>query len=120
MTGVPMRQMQVGLALALTLALPVGAQPRDYTQEPAAAKDARMQWWRDARFGIFIHWGVYAVAGGEWKAERTDLLLEILRVCLAGDEGAGHAPHPCPVRQERLQGDGRGSGLHQPSALYPR
>ena len=29
--------------------------------------DARMKWWREARFGLFIHWGVYAVRGhGEW------------------------------------------------------
>jgi alpha-L-fucosidase len=28
---------------------------------------ARMQWWREARFGMFIHWGVYAIpARGEW------------------------------------------------------
>lgn len=28
---------------------------------------ARIQWWRDARFGIFIHWGLYAIPGrGEW------------------------------------------------------
>ncbi len=30
-------------------------------------KDARMQWWRDARFGMFIHWGVYAVPAGTYK-----------------------------------------------------
>ena len=23
-----------------------------------------MKWWRDARFGMFIHWGVYAVPAG--------------------------------------------------------
>jgi alpha-L-fucosidase len=27
-------------------------------------KDARMKWWREARFGMFIHWGVYAQWGG--------------------------------------------------------
>ncbi len=27
--------------------------------------DERMQWWRDAKFGMFIHWGAYAVIGGE-------------------------------------------------------
>ncbi|MBC7254548.1 MAG: alpha-L-fucosidase [Chloroflexi bacterium] len=28
---------------------------------------ARMQWWEEARFGMFIHWGVYAIpARGEW------------------------------------------------------
>ncbi|MBX3403514.1 MAG: alpha-L-fucosidase [Phycisphaeraceae bacterium] len=25
-----------------------------------------MAWWREARFGMFIHWGLYAVPGGEW------------------------------------------------------
>ena len=29
--------------------------------------DARMAWWRDAKFGMFIHWGLYAIsAEGEW------------------------------------------------------
>ena len=32
-----------------------------------AAHDARMAWWREARFGMFIHWGLYALHGrGEW------------------------------------------------------
>lgn len=26
-----------------------------------------MQWWKDSRFGMFIHWGLYAVPAGEWK-----------------------------------------------------
>ncbi len=31
----------------------------------------KMQWWRDARFGMFIHWGPYAVPAGEHNGERT-------------------------------------------------
>jgi alpha-L-fucosidase len=38
----------------------------DYRNETTAEKDARMQWWRQARFGMFIHWGLYAVPAGEW------------------------------------------------------
>ena len=30
-----------------------------------------MAWWREARFGLFIHWGLYAIPGGEWDG-RTD------------------------------------------------
>jgi alpha-L-fucosidase len=30
-------------------------------------KDERMKWWREARFGMFIHWGLYAVPAGQWK-----------------------------------------------------
>ena len=29
----------------------------------------RMKWWRDARFGMFIHWGLYAVPAGEWNGK---------------------------------------------------
>lgn len=28
-----------------------------------------MQWWRDAKFGMFIHWGLYAVPAGIWKGQ---------------------------------------------------
>ena len=37
---------------------------KDYMNETKAAKDARMEWWREARFGMFIHWGLYAVPAG--------------------------------------------------------
>ena len=37
----------------------------------AAASDAtRSEWFRDAKFGMFIHWGLYAQAGGEWKGQK--------------------------------------------------
>ncbi len=38
-------------------------------RETQAQHDARMQWWRDARFGLFIHWGLYAIPAGEWKGK---------------------------------------------------
>jgi alpha-L-fucosidase len=28
-----------------------------------------IQWWRDVRFGMFIHWGLYAVPAGTWNGE---------------------------------------------------
>jgi alpha-L-fucosidase len=35
--------------------------------ESAAAREARLAWWREGRFGIFIHWGLYSIPGrGEW------------------------------------------------------
>ena len=29
--------------------------------------DPRLDWWREARFGMFIHWGLYSVPAGTWK-----------------------------------------------------
>jgi len=37
--------------------------------ESKEQRDARMAWWREARFGMFIHWGVYAVPGGIWEGK---------------------------------------------------
>ncbi len=45
------------------------------TAAPAAEtkeeRDARMKWWRDARFGMFIHWGLYSNAAGQWKGKEV-------------------------------------------------
>lgn len=48
----------------------------NYLQETKVAREARMAWWKDARFGMFIHWGLYAVPAGEWNGKRTDHLAE--------------------------------------------
>jgi len=34
-----------------------------------AEQTARMKWFREAKFGLFIHWGLYAVPAGEWKGK---------------------------------------------------
>jgi alpha-L-fucosidase len=58
-----------GLLLAALAPAVVSAadSPDSYTNETPAQHDARMAWWRDARFGMFIHWGVYSVPAGEWN-----------------------------------------------------
>ena len=47
-----------------------------------------MAWWREARFGMFIHWGLYAEAGGLWEGRPVPGLGEWLmnkeRVPVAG------------------------------------
>ncbi|MBT5426542.1 MAG: alpha-L-fucosidase, partial [Bacteroidetes bacterium] len=40
-------------------------------EETTAERDSRMEWWRDARFGMFIHWGLYAVPAGEWGESKN-------------------------------------------------
>ena len=42
-----------------------------YFQETAASRPRRMQWWHDARFGMFVHWGLYSQLGRhEWVMNR--------------------------------------------------
>jgi alpha-L-fucosidase len=44
--------------------------PDPYADETPAQRDARMAWWRAARFGMFIHWGVYSVPAGTYNGNR--------------------------------------------------
>jgi alpha-L-fucosidase len=39
--------------------------------ESDAEFDQRMQWFKDAEFGLFIHYGVYSILGGEWKGKEV-------------------------------------------------
>lgn len=53
---------------------PASGEPaaRSSMDETPKERDQRMSWWRDARFGMFIHWGLYAVPAGEYKGKRSD------------------------------------------------
>lgn len=52
------------------------SQAVNYLKESEADKDARMEWWREARFGMFIHWGAYAVLEGYYDGKPTPSLAE--------------------------------------------
>jgi alpha-L-fucosidase len=36
-----------------------------------ASQDEKMAWFRDAKFGLFIHWGLYCIPAGEWNGQRV-------------------------------------------------
>ena len=64
-----------GLFLLSMLPLPAAPQtpvhpvPAIQDTETPQQRDARMAWWRDARFGMFIHWGLYAIPAGVWHGK---------------------------------------------------
>jgi alpha-L-fucosidase len=45
----------------------VDAAPLPLQPETEAERDERMRWWRESRFGMFIHWGLYAIPAGVWE-----------------------------------------------------
>lgn len=65
--------------------------PAIIQSETEAQRDARMQWWREAKFGMFIHWGLYSQAAGEWNGQppakgsdqRGEWLMEAVRMPVA-------------------------------------
>ncbi|HPC96883.1 MAG TPA: alpha-L-fucosidase [Sedimentisphaerales bacterium] len=63
-------------ALGLVLAVLVGGCDKDLRLSRSKGKvltdDERMEWWREARFGLFVHWGLYAVPAGTYQGKRID------------------------------------------------
>ncbi len=54
------------LTTALVSLVPLQAAP-----ESTADRDARMGWWREARFGMFVHWGLYSGLAGSWNGKKV-------------------------------------------------
>ena len=70
------------------------------TAETKAQRDARMQWWREARFGMFIHWGLYSVPAGTYHGKQIGGIGEWIMNCgeIPVAEYAGFAKQFNPVK----------------------
>ncbi|MFC2161563.1 alpha-L-fucosidase [Acidobacteriota bacterium] len=60
--------------------------------------DARMAWWREARFGLFLHWGLYAIPAGEWEAETNHAEWILTTAQIPVEQYETFAPHFNPVK----------------------
>jgi alpha-L-fucosidase len=66
-----MKKIVVGARIASVLLVILIAASCAWAQTAPMVADkdaaARIAWWRDAKFGLFMHWGVYSIPGrGEW------------------------------------------------------
>ena len=41
----------------------------------------RKQWFKEAKFGMMIHFGLYSLLAGEWKGKRMDMIAEWAQSC---------------------------------------
>ena len=60
------------MTIALLLMSGCSQPPVDYLNESEEDIKARMEWWDEAKFGMFIHWGLYAVPAGEYKGRKVE------------------------------------------------
>ena len=60
----------IGIAILLFSCTPK-TNRTEVKDEAPLKQDQKMEWWREARFGMFIHWGLYANPAGEWKGKRV-------------------------------------------------
>ncbi|MGA2749459.1 MAG: alpha-L-fucosidase [Verrucomicrobiota bacterium] len=124
------------LAVAFCVASQVRADEttggRSYMDETRAQRDARMEWFREARFGMFIHWGLYAQAAGAWEGKETtgagEWIMNDMRI--ADSQYAKLVPQFNPVKFDARQwvGLAKGAGMkyivitskhHEGFGMYP-
>jgi hypothetical protein len=58
----------ISLFLAILFVITASAQSVETPDQRAK----RMSWWREAKFGLFLHWGIYSVAAGEYDGQKND------------------------------------------------
>ena len=64
-----LKTISVAAAVVLAVVAPAALAQTNQTDkiETKEQRDARMAWWREAKFGMFIHWGVYSVPAGFYQ-----------------------------------------------------
>lgn len=74
----------------------------DPLNETVEQRDTRMEWWREARFGLFIHWGVYSVPAGTYNGEQIGGIGEwiLLRAKIPVAEYKSYAKDFNPVKYD--------------------
>ena len=100
---------------------------QDRTQRCGRARnDPRLGWWREARFGLFIHWGLYAVPAGEWKGQPVpgigEWIMHRARIPVAEYEQLAAQFNPVEVRRRRMgvAGEGRRAEVYRHHRQAPR
>ena len=56
-------------AICLSLLIATSAIAAPASAESLDHRDQRMEWWREARFGMFVHWGLYSGLAGTWNGK---------------------------------------------------
>ncbi|MCC6354708.1 MAG: alpha-L-fucosidase [Verrucomicrobiae bacterium] len=108
------------------------ANPDPYANETREQRDARMGWWREAKFGMFIHWGVYAVPAGTYKGKQIsgigEWIMRNAEIPLADYRAFARQFNPVKYRPEAWAKLARDAGMrymvitskhHDGFALFP-
>ena len=59
------------MAAALSVVALAVTPPIQAPRPPDPAREKRLEWFREAKYGLFIHWGLYAIPAGEWKGKHS-------------------------------------------------
>ncbi|MEN9360911.1 MAG: hypothetical protein RL095_2446 [Verrucomicrobiota bacterium] len=77
--------------------------------------DARMKWWREAKFGMFVHWGVYAVPAGSHQGKATpgtsEWLMHYAKIPMADYQAYARQFNPVKFNAAEFVGIAKDAGM---------
>ncbi len=90
------------------------------------SQDAKMKWFREAKFGLFIHWGLYCIPAGEWKGQPIagigEWIMNHAKIPVKEYEQLATAIQSSEIQRGRLGEDSRGrrDEIHRHHQQAPR
>jgi alpha-L-fucosidase len=83
--------------------------------ETRAQKDARMEWFREARFGMFIHWGLYSIPAGRWDGKEIsgigEWIMNAASIPVADYKALAPKFNPTQFSAEQIVGLAKSAGM---------
>lgn len=105
---------------------------KDFTHETKEQKDTRMAWWRESRFGMFIHWGLYSIPAGTWKGKNypgaAEWLMNTAKIQAIDWEPLKEQFNPTKFDAKRIVATAKAAGMkyivitskhHEGFSMYP-
>lgn len=105
---------------------------QSFAHETKEQKDSRMEWWRDSRFGMFIHWGLYSIPGGTWQGKvyggASEWLISTAKIKIGDWEPLQAQFNPVNFDAKKIVATAKAAGMkyivitskhHEGFAMYP-
>lgn len=88
-------------------------QAQAINNETAKGRNSRMKWWREARLGMFIHWGLYSIPAGEWKGSKghAEWIRETVKIPLEEYDSLAGQFNPVKYNAEDWVRMAKGAGM---------
>ena len=78
-------------------------------------RDARLKWWREGKFGMFVHWGVYSTTGGLYNGKKLPSSAEWMmcrgKIPIAEYEKYAEQFNPVKFNAEEFVGQAKRTGM---------
>ncbi len=89
----------------------------EVAEDGVVTKEQRLAWFKEAKFGMFIHWGPYSALAGEWQGRRVEVgrnaewIMNLLRIPVEDYRERAHRFNPRKFNAQKWVGLAKSTGM---------